>query len=138
MRQKNIPLLIAMPLFLILWLAVALQNESPEQIVAALVQDVRNGKEHGHPLSPGEVETIRSFFRFASDRHLKAPEVFVREGSRSRESADVIATFFIVDYDQENRVRGMYDGSLLVVLKKKSWVGWEVESLRVLNKMKKQ
>ncbi|USG67035.1 hypothetical protein NDK47_07020 [Brevibacillus ruminantium] len=137
MRQKKIPLLVALPLFLIIWLAVAQAYQSPERIVQDMIEKVQTGTGQELDLPQEDIETVRAFFQYASDQHLDSPVVEIKQLSRTQNEAQVGVSFHTVEYGTDNTIKAIHDGNLLFTLQKRTGLAWSVTEMKILKKMKK-
>ncbi|MFM1652155.1 hypothetical protein ACI7RC_08640 [Brevibacillus sp. B_LB10_24] len=111
---------------------------SPENEVKLAIENVRNGNDEGVSLTQEEISLIRSFDEFAVGRHLALPGVRVHQAASDNDQVQVVAWLETIDYSEDNQIRGVYAGSLLVILHRTSLFSWEISKVEELQPMEQK
>ncbi|MFD0616980.1 hypothetical protein ACFQZR_05850 [Paenibacillus sp. GCM10027629] len=106
-------------------------------IVKILIENVERGNLKWGGLSNEQVNSIKEMFKFSDDNELNRPEIKIRKTYKNGNEEELIATFEIFQYSENNQIENIYIGHLSFKLVQKSIFKWEVVDVTTIEKMKK-
>lgn len=107
---------------------------SPTDVVETTIEKIGFTSEH-LPLAKTDIDKIASFFTFTEDHHLGKPYIKIKEASPLKDQAQVIATFEVIQYQPDNSIQNIYNGTLVFTLQKRSFFTWEIDHVDILQEM---
>jgi hypothetical protein len=135
---KKLLLYICISILLIVGCVILRNIASPESTVKSVIEKVRSGDLQNLQMKQNDIRLIWSYFEFADVNHLAPLEVQVRKVAENNDDAQVMATFQAIDYGEDNKIRGVYGGSLTFTLHKTSFASWDIVEVDEKEKMRKK
>ncbi|MDQ0088555.1 cell division FtsZ-interacting protein ZapD [Paenibacillus anaericanus] len=105
--------------------------------VSTLIEKVDRGNIKGE-LSNEQVNSIKEMFAFSDHNELDKPRIDIRRTYKNKDEEQLIATFEVFQYSNNNQLENIYVGHLSFTLVKKSIFKWEVVDVKTISTMKKQ
>ncbi len=108
---------------------------SPTDVVETTIEKIGYTSQEHLPLAKADIDKITSFFTFTEDHHLGKPSIKIKEASPLKDQAQVIVTFEVIQYQPDNSIQNIYNGTLVFTLQKRSFFTWEIDHVDILKEM---